>query len=513
MAHRTISAFGAEGAYATDAAALAARLGAAERSFAAVAAPVSPAKVGDVQVGTFDGGRTAHLCTLSATEAAFCLAANSTGRLELNSPFVGSPVAYRSWGRSLAAAACWLPTETAGPGESCADADLRAAGGPGWNMGAAQGAPADPGDISNDPESDTVDTAPAVGYGGPLANIPDVGGSTPILRGGSIITGVSNPTVNGPVNATATTLAPSAFTTDAAGDIYFYDSSWPSLRKINASSDTITSVITGPNATPPAPTVGDDVDVADARVGKIEGMAWGGGRLWFVDYYQSHSHTHYVRVLNPATEKVATLGSWTQAGDARSSVSYVPEDGSVFIIRGPGCATPMQRFDIAAGTFSNVTVPDGWKPCVAAYDHLTQRLVMSATNRIAYLDVHNLFAYDPAENTLEHLVGGTTHVAGLAPRDDELIGVRSIMTTTSGRVLLAETAGVTWDAPTPTYYKSWVRQLDRTTGTLRTLYESSGTGAGPPAHSLETHAAIDNAGWLYFADRSPYSITRVSLMP
>lgn len=511
VAHRTIATFAGEGAYADDAPGLAEKLNRSERSFTSVSASGPPPSDGDVQVAVYDEGRTAHLCVISATGAAFCLATNTVGRLDLTSPHIASKTVFRSWGHSINAASCWLPTEASGPGEACADDDLRVSGGPGWERGNIP--ETDPGDLSDEPEVDTGDTMPAVGFVGPLANIPEVGGPDPLLRAGAVITGVSNPTVNGTVNSIATTLAPSAFTTDAEGDIYFYDSSWPSLRKVDTSEDTIGSVIAGPNATPPAPAVGADIDIADARVGKIEGMTWGGGRLWFLDYYQSHGHAHYVRVLNPTTGKVATLGEWTQAGDARSSVTYVPESGSVFIIRGPACATQMQRFDVAAGTFANITLPDGWKPCVAAYDHATKRLIMSATNRLAHLDVHNLFAYDAAGNTLEYLVGGTTHVVGLPPRDDELIGVRNIIVTTNGNVLLAETAGVTWEAPTPTYYKGWVRQLDRATGTLRTVYASPGTGAGPPAHSFETQTAVDGTGRLYFTDRIPYSITRVSLMP
>lgn len=131
VAQRTTVAFLDEDyRYGNSASEVVARLSGSEPNIAAVVSPALPA-VGDVQVSLHDEGRTVHLCTVSGTAVTFCLAMNSRGQLDDGQPTIALVPVYRSWGHTPAAAACWLPTATTVPAETCATG-AEQAGGVGW---------------------------------------------------------------------------------------------------------------------------------------------------------------------------------------------------------------------------------------------------------------------------------------------------------------------------------------------------------------------------------------------
>lgn len=173
--------------YGTSAADLAARLGASEPNITTLAAP-APAAPGAVQVALHDDGRTAHLCTMSATGVSFCLAMNSRGALDDGLPTVGLVPVFRSWGHTPQAATCWLPTMASVPGADCATPAERRSGGSGW-VAAPKVAGDDPGELPGGGDPGDGDA------GGTLEALPTNAGFEDLSEAGFV--GWENTSVGG----------------------------------------------------------------------------------------------------------------------------------------------------------------------------------------------------------------------------------------------------------------------------------------------------------------------------
>lgn len=507
VAYRTAAALSAgKDTYADTAATLATLMNGSEKSFTTVAAPASPTAPGHIQVSLHDDERTAHLCTTSAAGTSFCLAMNQFGELETDSPFVASRAVFRSWGHTLEAAACWLPTKDDGPGVHCTDGDTRALGGEGTRSSGS----APSGDLG---EVDSGATVPPVGFEGTPAAVPALSDTDVSANVATLVT-IEGDWLDGAFG-TARAREADFFTTSDTGDVFFWDQNSMSVRKFNMGTQQTETAIARnpPSGLPVAPVVGDDVAIADTGVDQIKGMTWGAGRIWMLDWNRA-SDNMYVRVYNPATERIATVGTYPNPGGGppKAYMAYSPAEGAVYLSRSNACSDSMQRFDLDTGALTDVSLPDGWEPCGMVYDHSTKRLVVATFKRPMPENhfLFGLFSYDPANSTFERLVGGTENF--YANPSQALTGTRlgeggkSLKVTANGDIVLIERNAMIADGVPGML----VRKLDRASGSLDRVW--SGTGSLTFTATKNHHAGIGGDGRVYYPT-SGLGIAAVSLLP
>lgn len=455
----------------------------------------SPA-VGGIQVDLHDEDRTAHLCTVSATGTSFCLAMNSLGQLETNSSFVSSRTVYRTWGRTIGAASCWLPTEEDGPGEIC-DAPTRALGGEGTKPTGG-----DPGDLGGAPlVEDTADTIPPVGFEGAPANIPNVGGSEVISRAAE----------ETPFPSLGNAGPRGGLAADSDGNVYRFASS---LDRVDVASQTATTVIPA-SSNAPQPTVGEDLPASEAMTSAwVYGMTWGGGRLWFIDHFANTGGKRFLRVYNPATERVATVAESANNGSMGVSMAYVPAEGAVYYHTDSRYAE-LWRTDVQSGETTTVTEPGGWDTIRVGYDHVTKRLLIGGYDASS---VRGIASFDTQANTIERIAGGNNAAyypsMGDIPTDAIVTEAATPFVTADGTILVVESGDVSEYQYGPQVGKTWVRELDRATGELTTLYTSLGeTSTDPDRMKFTGVPTIGGDGYLYHYDWWGTTLERVSLLP
>lgn len=539
-AHRTAAAFGAQNAGYGSKVQLLAYLNSSEPELNFTDDPTGLERH-DIYVDTHDAPnaddeQTVHLCGLSPTGFAFCLAANQRGRLDLG-PTVNTPTVYRAWGADLDSALCHLPTEASAPGDNCA---AGAVGGSGWaTSGAANTPDSGSGDLgAGDGPGSPADMAVVPTEGSPwrVADIPDVGAHLngvpevdfdDVLKAApsSYLTNTGSPFIDGIIGEGASSHQVAHVVTDDEGNLILLENatnpvSGLFVRKLDVASNTITTMGGGL-----APGTSAPVDGAAGQFSMkaISAMAWGGGRVWLADYYYGSNTTsravQHFRVLNPRTGDIETIKAQTPPSTVQyvHQMAYSPTERALYWVYTRGNSA-LWRLDIDTGVVTDRSVPSWDRHQAIAYDHTTDRLIVVVERNTPH--ARALVSYNSVDQSHTVLTGGGSGQGQWSQRSpeeqalpDELFepGATAVIVTKAGSIILSESQrdtgnGTSWN-------KSWVRQLDRASGTLKILLTSPASNVWASGrYSMYHRVAIAKDGYLYEADAGS-RFHRVKLTP